>query len=681
MLSDLVTSVRNFGLGTLAHEFYHTLGAPDLYHYSDDGANPVGEWDLMATHPNPPQFMSNFSKWQYTGWIENIPEITSEGKYSLKPNTSPTGSIYKIKPRKSSNEYFILEYRKTEGLYDKKIPGSGLLVYRINPEYSFMGNRDGPPDEIYIFRPDVTKLADGRTDFANFSRESHRTSIGEFTNPPLLLSNNMTAGLEIFNISDCGETISFEVSYTIRTNIVSPQNVSYDQSLLPELKWRKVPQASSYLIELSEDENFINNIIVQKSINDTILRIDNQLRYGTIYYARVKWQGSNAKPEWSDIIQFGTIPNKPSLIEPEHNSWDITIVPEFKWNTTINAQYYRIQISDSPEFNKIIFFKSMISDTSMSFNLPLQLNTQYYWRIRSVSYSGYIADSDICSFITKEKDLAFTGVSSSRDMCIGESIPIKVNIIGSPTSYNWYFNDDILQDEKDSILYINNFNSLNAGKYHCIVKDDELGINLRSPEIELVEIKLNDENKAPLFEVGSYSSYTILYFRPEHKLIDFAKDYDLQWFKNGIQLTEGYSYQGTKTQHLNIFQPDSSNLDSLYTLRLISICGDPLYSGRDISLVSVDDIVLSSNYLNIYPNPANNRIHIDFADEAINIENLKVEIFDFTGREVAEFNPRYVSKNSDRYSFYCDIGYIPKGFYVVVLNFGSYKKSSTIFIE
>jgi len=682
MLSDLIINNRNYGIGTLAHEFFHTLGAPDLYHYSHDAARSVGIWDLMASTLNPPQFMSNFSKWLYTGWIEHIPEITSEGKYFLNPNTSPIGSIYRIKPRKSSNEFFILEYRKTEGLYDKKLPGCGLLVYRINPEYLNRGNRDGPPDGVYIFRPDVYQYQDGRIEYANFNRESHRTSIGEYTNPPLLLTNNVTAGLEIFNISDCGETISFEVSYTMRTNIVSPLKGSFDQSLLPEIKWRKVPQADSYFIELSEDKNFLNNIIVQKSINDTILRIDNQLRNSTIYYARVKWQSLNFKPDWSDVVQFVTIPNNPILVEPENNSWDISIATEFKWNKILNTKYYRIQISDSPEFNNIIYSKSMITDTILKLTVPLQLNTKYYWHIRSVSYTGYIADSEVYSFITKERDLAVAGTSKSRDVCTGESFPVKVFVKGSPTSYQWYFNDKIIQDEKDSILFINNFNLTNAGKYHCIVTDDESGIIEKSSVLELVEIKLSNLNEVPLFKITRTESYTYLHFIPEHNLIDFLNVYALQWYRNGTQLTDGYNYSGTKSQQLTILQPDLSTLDSTYFLRLISICGDTVYSGKNISSVSVDDIVSNSNYLNIYPNPANNRIYIEFSDEQINTEFLKVEMFDYTGRAVAEFRPESISKNSlSVCRISCDIGSIPNGFYIVVLNFGSYKKSCPIIIE
>ena len=60
--------------GVLCHEMFHTLGAPDMYHYNDN-LNPIGPWDLMANTTNPPQHMGAYMKWRYGTWISSIPEI------------------------------------------------------------------------------------------------------------------------------------------------------------------------------------------------------------------------------------------------------------------------------------------------------------------------------------------------------------------------------------------------------------------------------------------------------------------------------------------------------------------------------------------------------------------------------------------------------------------------------
>ena len=111
------------------------LGAPDYYHYNGEGApTPVGGWDLMASNGNPPQYPSAFTKWKYFDWIDFIPEITLGGNYTLFPMTQQEDVAYKIASPNSDSEYFVLEYRKQEGVYESNLPGtrSGLVAYRVN---------------------------------------------------------------------------------------------------------------------------------------------------------------------------------------------------------------------------------------------------------------------------------------------------------------------------------------------------------------------------------------------------------------------------------------------------------------------------------------------------------------------------------------------------------------------
>ena len=61
-----LTESSYFTVGVLAHEFFHVLGAPDLYHYNSNGApTAVGGWDVMESTANPPQYMGAYMKWKY----------------------------------------------------------------------------------------------------------------------------------------------------------------------------------------------------------------------------------------------------------------------------------------------------------------------------------------------------------------------------------------------------------------------------------------------------------------------------------------------------------------------------------------------------------------------------------------------------------------------------------------
>src|SRR5690554_7447752 len=80
---------------TLAHEMFHSLGAPDLYRYEEDNISPVWYWDIMEHGKG---HMLTYMKWKYSNgtWINSIPMITTSGTYTLNPISSSTNNCYKI---------------------------------------------------------------------------------------------------------------------------------------------------------------------------------------------------------------------------------------------------------------------------------------------------------------------------------------------------------------------------------------------------------------------------------------------------------------------------------------------------------------------------------------------------------------------------------------------------------
>lgn len=195
---------------TLCHEMFHAVGAPDLYHYTSNGINPVGNWDLMEYGFG---HMGAYMKWRYSNqtWISTIPEITTSGTYTLSPLASSSNNCYKIASPYSSSEYFMVEYRKKTGMYESYLSGSGLIVYRIDTRYS--GNAYGPPDGVYIYRPDGTTSVNGSYTQAYFSSESGRTVINDTTNPSSFLQDGSIGGLDISDVTSAGTTISFTVNF------------------------------------------------------------------------------------------------------------------------------------------------------------------------------------------------------------------------------------------------------------------------------------------------------------------------------------------------------------------------------------------------------------------------------------------------------------------------------------
>jgi M6 family metalloprotease-like protein len=211
-------------LGTVAHEMFHILGAPDLYHYSQDGLNPVGPWDLMAFTYNIPQHMGAYMKHLYGGWIDEIPVITISGTYELAPLSSEGPHAFRIPSPHVHNEFFLVEYRKKETPYEAILPGEGLIVYRINIDMEGIGNRIGPPDEVYVYRPGGAINENGEINSAHMGSHVGRTDINDGTDPWGFLSDGTIGGLSISNIGAPGETIAFDVGI----DFVPPVILQYD---------------------------------------------------------------------------------------------------------------------------------------------------------------------------------------------------------------------------------------------------------------------------------------------------------------------------------------------------------------------------------------------------------------------------------------------------------------------
>ena len=228
-----LTESSYFTAGVLCHEFFHVLGAPDLYHYDGGGApDAVGGWDLMESTSNPPQYMGAYMKWKYGDWLPEIPEITTTGVYTLNPLQQQENAAYKIASPNSDTEYYVVEYRVKEGTYDSNTPGSrdGLLVYRINTEAG-NGNAQGPPDEVYLYRPNGTLTSNGSFSTAPYNATWSHTELNDFTNPQPYLYNNgngAPGGLSILNVGEAGETITFTVSMGSPSIDIDPESVSFN---------------------------------------------------------------------------------------------------------------------------------------------------------------------------------------------------------------------------------------------------------------------------------------------------------------------------------------------------------------------------------------------------------------------------------------------------------------------
>lgn len=295
-----------FSVSTLCHEMSHSLGFPDLYHYNTgtDHLSPSGPWDLMCANANPPQHSSTYMKYKYGTWIDEIPEITEYGTYTIEANSWEGGrrNCYKIASN-NPHQYYLLEYRNKNNFFEKGLPTSGLLIYRIDTRYHGCANYDGYNtfDEVYIFRPGGSQTQNGSINAAAFSKNHERTEFNINTDPyPFLNKNTEDLTFNICNISETGDQMTFTYC-PIDTEIVPANlkiNVNANDKVV-ELEWDENEFAESYNI-------YKNGELLAANVteNNYEVAFDDKASYHK-YYVTANSSGSESYRSNEEVVFTG----------------------------------------------------------------------------------------------------------------------------------------------------------------------------------------------------------------------------------------------------------------------------------------------------------------------------------------------------------------------------------------
>lgn len=217
------------------HEMGHSLGLPDLYHYTNyDNVTPAFLWDMM-NYSQRTNHTSAILKNKILHVADDPIEITSDGDYTLQSvGTSPSQNCYYIKSAIDSTQWYVFEYRNQEDLFEDGIPGTGLLVARWNDTVT-LDNSSSYSNAFFdfyniahlywIFRPgsDIDTVT-GSIRNAHFSLASGRTAFGPTTDPhPYLTDGTPETSFEITDIRENGTELTFHVHFLSTQGIDNPE--------------------------------------------------------------------------------------------------------------------------------------------------------------------------------------------------------------------------------------------------------------------------------------------------------------------------------------------------------------------------------------------------------------------------------------------------------------------------
>ena len=273
----LLANASYFSASVMSHELLHTFGFPDLYRYGNNGT-PIGKWDIMASTTNPPQQTNMYMKLKYGHWIDEIPEITSEGYYTLYPNqTHKEGSAYKI-ASPNHDEFFVLEFRKKALPFDGAISTGGVVIYRINTLFNGNAgtNLDDVFDEVYVFRFGGSISNDGSVNAAAFYQNSSLLNqFNPWTDPYPFLTDGTVCYFELTQFSsNLADSITF---------YYAPNPISIQETKSDDLSTRIYPNPTTGSIQVeiitSEEIHFPFQImdLYGKTVESGTLKETNNL--------------------------------------------------------------------------------------------------------------------------------------------------------------------------------------------------------------------------------------------------------------------------------------------------------------------------------------------------------------------------------------------------------------------
>jgi hypothetical protein len=187
--------------------------------------------------------------------------------------------------------------------------------------------------------------------------------------------------------SDASNTIS-PTTTTCAPVLINPADGSILENRRPTFEWQAVPQATSYLLQVSTAPDF-STLALNQTISATNYSVTTDLLINKVYYWRVRGSGPFGNGDWSVLRSFTTAnpPSLPGISSPANGGLTTNYTPTLNWTESklpvgTQLDHYQVQFATDGAFSNILYDQSTAAS---EFILPNDLNpnTRYYWRVRA----------------------------------------------------------------------------------------------------------------------------------------------------------------------------------------------------------------------------------------------------------------------------------------------------------
>ncbi|MFC2131090.1 T9SS type A sorting domain-containing protein [Bacteroidota bacterium] len=180
--------------------------------------------------------------------------------------------------------------------------------------------------------------------------------------------------------------------------LINPKDDATAVNLIPIFSWNEVENATEYQFQLSDTEDFSNELDFSTTPN-TYTNADYSFDYSTKYYWRVRSKQNISVSNWSESWSFTTTIESAVLVSPEQNSVDIETPVSFSWHQVYGASSYTLLISENSDFSTTFSRNDVILDTTFV-KSGLDSYTDYYWKIRVIGLGSTSEWSETWKFTT-----------------------------------------------------------------------------------------------------------------------------------------------------------------------------------------------------------------------------------------------------------------------------------------
>ena len=264
------------GIGTICHEFSHVLGLPDFYDTDYEGSggqsNDPAIWSVMAggSYENTSRTPVGYSLYERyaVGFTDEPQKITTAGEYTLNPLPACQTGWRIDSPQE--NEFFLFENRQKSSKWDAYLPGSGMLVHRVdftNPSVWGMvgGNANkvnANPNHNYYEVVRAGGVGRKGTAYDLFPGTGKVKVLNSTTTPANLKS---WAGLEtqwgLKDIKMTGDVITFTVEDTwVLQSLVLPATVDLGVGLTRTLELEATPSYAHYTLTWASSDDKVAKV-------------------------------------------------------------------------------------------------------------------------------------------------------------------------------------------------------------------------------------------------------------------------------------------------------------------------------------------------------------------------------------------------------------------------------------